>query len=238
MTVGRTTALSARAAAALLALAWVSLPAAPASAERSDANSIHAGAVSLQFLTFGGGFSNAKSSISAKAHFSDRGAVLLGTSLFLEESTGKRLPTGLANVSNERNYSITVSGEIQEYVDARGPVTVFVALGPYWNRTRGLYESNREYLASDSTTHLDRYSSDSRSWQIGATAGIGFEWFFKHKLSLLGRVGANLGFGKNHQNTFAAYDFPDPNTFYTRRLETSTLNSGSTSSALGLAVYF
>ena len=78
----------------------------------------------------------------------------------------------------------------------------------------------------------------SASWQVGATAGVGFEWFFKHKLSVLGRVGANLGLGKNHQNTFAAYDFSNPGTYYTRRLDTSTLTSSSTSSALGLAVYF
>jgi hypothetical protein len=85
---------------------------------------------------------------------------------------------------------------------------------------------------------VDRYSFEIRSWEVGATAGVGFEWFFKRKLSVLGRVGANLAFGKQHESTSSAYDVSDPNTYSSRRTNYSTVASTSSSSALGLAVYF
>jgi len=191
--------------------------------------------VSLQFFPFGNGaFFGPQDGISVKAHFSDRGALLLGAALSLDESTGKSSPSEMLDRINNRYYTVTVTSQIQEYVDARGPVTIFLALGPYWNRARSSYEETRQSPAAT----IQNYKSERKSWEVGATGGVGFEWFFKRKLSVVGRVGASLALGKEHETFFLADDLSNPNTYSLRKTDYSTFTSSSASSALGLAVYF
>lgn len=228
----------------LLSFAALCLPllcAVPCFADRSDEpNSIHAGAASIQFLAFGGGslYSPGPSSygIFLKSHFSDRGALRVGTSLSLNESSGKSPAGQPPKGENDRVYTFSVSGEIDEYVASRGPVTAFLGVGPYWIRSRSSYELWEVYTASDSTVHLYRASSEGKRWEVGATAAAGFEWFFKRKLSVMGRVGASLGFGKRHDKSSAGTDgivFPG----YRRQIDSNTATAGTSSAALGLAVY-
>ena len=224
---------------ASLALTFLPLGTGSAWGEPSQANSIHAGAVSLQLLTFGGGgFLSPRDGISVKAHFSDRGAVLLGASLALDESSGKSAPSQPLYISNSRYYTVTISSEIQEYIDARGPVTMFLALGPYWSRSRSFYERTQERSLFGLPPHADSYRDEQKSWQVGVRGGVGFEWFFKRKLSVLGRVGASLAFGKGHDDSFTAYDLSDPSTYSSHHTDSSSFTSTSSSSALGLAAYF
>ena len=215
--------------------------AAPCLADRSDeANSIHAGAASIQFLPFGGGSSfspaSSRSGIFLKSHFSDRGALRLGATLSLDESSGKSPPGPIPNGENIRSYAISVSGEIDEYVDSRGPITAFVGVGPYWVRSRSSFEVWRVYTAPDSTVQRSSYKSERKTWEVGATAAMGFEWFFKRKLSVIGRVGASLGFGKRHDKNSSVFEsivYPGSQ----NQLDSNTATAGTSSAALGLAVY-
>lgn len=223
---------------AFLPALMVILIARPCLARSNEDNSLHTGAASVQFLPFGSSyFGPSSQQLMFKAHISDRAAILVGTAFSLDESTGKS-PSPPLRLQNERYYSIGVSAELQRYVDARGPITVFFALGPFWNRNRSAYEYTSHYLAPDSTTHISYSQSERRSWRIGAFGALGFEWFFKRKLSVLGRIGASFGFGERHDNRFSAYDLADPNYFIRENLNYTTAFSGSSAAALGLAVYF
>jgi len=215
-----------------MALATAMLWPATCSAEPSQYNSIHARATSIQFFAFGGG----SHAVALKSHFSDRGAVRVGVNLSLDESTGNGPRSELPHLLNTRNYLISVSGEIQEYVDARGPVTVFVGAGPYWTRGRNSYEETRYYVAYDSTTHYTYSKSERTSWQVGGTATAGFEWFFKRKLSVIGRAGASFGFGKRHEDSIYFNDYFIPPSG-AGHFDSSTASAGTSSATLGFAVY-
>ena len=212
--------------------------AAPASAETASSNSIHAGAVSVQYLAFGGSskFSGStRSGVFVKAHFSDRGAVRLGASLSLDESTGKRPAQLPAEVGNTRDYEIYVWSEVQVFLDARGPVTTFVSLGPYWGKSRRMYEETYYALAPDSTERSSHYQDEERSWEAGVTAATGFEWFFRRRISVIGRLGAGIGYTKQHQTYIRSYDDASSQR---QRFDFSSTFSGTSSAALGLSAYF
>ena len=201
--------------------------AARCSAEPSDPNAIHAGATSIQFLAFGG----SSRDIAFKTHYSDHGAIRVGVNLTLDESTGKAPSTALPHLRVTRYYTIAVSSELQQYIDTKGPVTMFVGAGPYWTKGRSSYEET-EYLSG---TDLFYSKSDQRFWQVGGTATAGFEWFFKRKLSVIGRVGASFAFGKTHaQDGYSIGVVPPPGM---TRFHSSTASAGTSSAALGFAVY-
>lgn len=219
------------------ALAFCAAPS-PGPASAAEVNSLHGGATSVQFLALGGGYRTPAfrtSGIYLKCHLSDRGALRVGTDFSLDESSGKS-PVG-PDFQNTRYYSVSVSAEFEEYVDASGPVTVFLGVGPYWTRGRNSWDNFRSDVYNQVT--YVRYSrSEYRYWEIGGSVGVGFEWFFKRRLSLLGRVGATLGFGERHE--LERYYASDPYHPYTdeNRLDYKTATAGSSSAALGLGVYF
>ena len=218
-----------------------------ADSERSDnppvdrpVNSIHAGATSVQFLTFGGGYrapAFRTSGIYLKTHLSDRGALRVGTEFTLDESSGESPPPELPNNSHITSYSVSVSAEIDEYVDATGPVTVFLGFGPYWSR--GRYSSEASGYLTYSNVTFSRYSkSEYRFWEVGGSAGAGFEWFFKRKLSLIGRVGASLGFGRTRRTSEYRYGDPYGSESHSENFKASTATASSSAAALGLGLYF
>ncbi|HMI31236.1 MAG TPA: hypothetical protein VK527_05810 [Candidatus Limnocylindrales bacterium] len=203
----------------------------------AEENSLHAGATSVQFLVLGGSGSGppafGTSGIFVKTHLSDRGALRVGADLYLNESTAK--PGQLRRAENNRYYAVSVSAEFEEYVDATGPVTVFFGVGPYWTR----YRSSTEYINMDlSDPAYVFYSNyERRTWEVGGAAAVGFEWFFKRRLSMIGRAGASVGFGKRndyeqHTSTYPTYQ----NQEY--RFESTTATAASSSAAIGLALYF
>ena len=206
---------------------------------RSTVNSIESGATSVQFLTFGGGSQTPfrTNGIYAKTHLSDRVALRVGTMFGIFQSHGDSPPSPLPSTGNSENYSISVSAEFQEYVDATGPVTLFLGFGPYWSRSRYKQDTVR-YQPNGSSYYIDSYEEEQKSWEIGGSAAVGFEWFFRRKLSVLGRIGASFGFGKDHSSYRAQYgDISNPQTD-SLELETSTASGSSAAAALGLGLYF
>lgn len=203
------------------------------------ANSIHSGAASVQFLTFGGGNQAPfrTTGIYFKTHFSDRGALRVGTDFTVSENHGEYPANQLPHTRNSDSYSVSVSAEFEEYVDATGPVTVFLGVGPYWSRSRYKADEVR-YEQLFSSYYINSYKNDSRSWEVGGSAAAGFEWFFKRKLSVVGRVGASFGFGKTHYET--TYIFGDVTNPTTDRniIDATTASASSSSAALGLGLYF
>lgn len=244
-----TSALAPRIAGPLgiLPLALLALFAATCSAQSdyepdrrsSPVNSIQSGATSLQFLTFGGGYQTPfrTNGFFVKTHLSDRVALRIGTAFSISQSHGDSPPSPLPSIRNDDSYSVSISTEFEEYVDATGPVTVFIGLGPYWSRSHYTSESVRYRLIASGYS-IDSYREENKSWELGGSAAVGFEWFFRRKLSVLGRVGASFGFGKEHTSYKAQYgDISYP---YTDSLETdtNTASASSSSAALGLGLYF
>ena len=218
-------------------VAWLLSAASRSDAAPSEFNSLNSGATSIQLLTFGGGYRGSlrTSGIYLKSHFSDRGALRAGVDFSLSESSGKgsRPPDG----GNDRNYYVIAAAEIDEYVDASGPVTAFIGVGPYWAKSREFYERTETY-DYDPTTPVTYYSKyERRSWEVGASAVVGVEWFFKRRLSLLGRVGATLGFGKTRERSRDYSTYPSFSET-SRRFDASTAQAGTSGAALGLGVYF
>jgi len=205
-----------------------------ASREHDEFNSIHAGAVSIQLLAFGAGMLMAPtfstSGIFIKTHFSDRNALRVGTALFLDESTGESPPGQPLNFDVARFYSISVSAEIDHYIDARGPVTAFLGIGPYWSRSRSSHEFGRTFSPTD--FYYSR--SENRSWEVGAAGAAGFEWFFRRQLSVIARVGASVGFGKLHEDYSGSIRPPGDTT---QGVESDTARGGISSAAVGLAAH-
>jgi hypothetical protein len=221
-----------------IALGSILCTGAPAFASRDhdEFNSIHAGAVSIQFLAFGAGTVRAPtfstSGIFIKTHFSDRNALRVGATLGLDESTGGSPPGQRLNFSVERYYSISVSAEIDHYIDARGPVTSFLGIGPYWSRLRSSYEFGRAFSPTD--FYYSR--SENRSWEVGAAGVAGFEWFFRRQLSVIARVGASVGFGRLHEESDYSGIIP-PGGGTTQRVESNTARGGISSAAVGFAAH-
>jgi hypothetical protein len=206
----------------------------------SEVNSIRAGAVGIQFMALSGyGYLGpAQPGIAVKAHFSDRGAVLLTTALSLDSYTGHDPRSVQGHQGHQRSYAVSVAAEFLEYVDPRGPVTVFLGLGPFWRRSHYLSDGTDYYTAPDSTVHTAYGISERNYWTVGGTGTVGFEWFFKRKLSMVGRVGASFSFGESHENYFSASDTSDPSTFDRRAIDYTNAFASSSSATLGLAVYF
>jgi len=222
--------------------AFLALGACPSAAERSDeVNSIHAGAASIQFLTFGGGYTSplATNGIYLKAHFSDRGALRIGTDFSLSEASGDGTGDSFVRIRNYGSHSFTVSAEIEEYVDRRGPVTVFFGFGPYWKRS-DYHDDGSRTTFNSGVSYYTIDSSNSTSWVVGGAASAGFEWFFKRKLSVLGRVGASFGFGKQHDSFRYTTTDQFGNVVFDDRsqLDSDTATASSSSAALGLGLYF
>jgi|SRR5882672_2979212 len=233
---------------AAYSIGWLllTLCAAPCVADSDAAyNSIHAGAASFQFVTFGGtsrapAFST--SGIYMKTHFSDRGAVRVGIDFSLNSNSVTRRdpPDYVSSVKyNTRNYSYNTSAEIQEYVDARGPVTIFFGLGPYWRKARTFNDETATVRPNNSgITYVSYRKAEQKAWEVGGAGSIGFEWFFRSKLSVLGRVGATFGFGKTQDTYHSHYDnVPNAPPPLNARTDANTATAGSSSAALGLAIY-
>jgi hypothetical protein len=225
---------------ALVAL-FLAVGAGACGAEPSDINSIHAGATSIQFVTFGGGYTSpfTTNGIYLKTHFSDRGALRIGTDFYLSESSGDTPEDPSQQTRDYKSHSYTVSAEIQEYVDPKGPVTVFLGFGPYWKRGdfRDVYSRQS---TNSGFTYYNYSEFETRSWTVGGSAAAGFEWFFKRKLSVLGRVGASFGFGKQRDG----HHFRTTDQFGTvledrrDRVDSNTATATSSSAALGFGLYF
>jgi hypothetical protein len=225
---------------AALAVAAFSGSPAIASEEREfdsghdETNSIHAGATSVQLLTLGGGTNG----IFVKCHFSDRGALRVGTTFDFSEQTGDNAAGSPLQARRYRSYNFTGSAEIQEFVDATGPVVLFVGFGPFYSRSYGLdqWTSGPDYFGN--TYYYARYE-DSR-WLVGGGVSTGFEWFFKRKLSVIGRVGASLGFGKSHNEQQTKSTDINGNVLYDdhRVIDSDTISASTSNAALGLGVHF
>lgn len=208
----------------------------PCRARAESFNSIRSGATALQLLVFGG--SGSRSGLWLKHHISDRSAIQIGATLNLDEANGTSPPPGPSHRHNSRYYSVGVSSEFQLYLDRRGPLTVYVGFGPMWSRARQSDEYTDPYVASDLTLHTHYSKYERKSWSVGGTGSAGFEWFFKRKLSALGRVGAGFMFGRRHENFISVYDLADPSTYQSELTTFDTAASSTSSAALGLAVYF
>lgn len=210
----------------------------PCHASKDPANSIASGAFALQFLTFGGGWEQPfnNSGIYMKWHLSDRGALRAGTSFNLDQSSSTNPLVLYAPQANDRSYNFTVTAEYEYYADESGPVTFAVGFGPYWSRSRSFFERTQLYT-SDPNSPWSYTRDDSHSWVVGGAASAGFEWFFRRKLSLLGRIGASFGFGEAHQvHNDRYFDGTDLLESRSRR-DATTSTAGTSSAALGISVY-
>jgi|SRR5688572_2852502 len=223
-------------------VALACLPAASVGYPRDPYNSLHDGAASVQFLTFGGGYRTPfrTSGFYFKTHLSDRTAFRVGTDFSLDESSATDpLRDDVNYSSNTRSYSISVSSEFQRYIDGDGSVTVFLGFGPYWSRGRNYFDyASRRYADLYGRAWFDTYQNETRGWEVGASAAVGFEWFFKRKLSLLGRVGSSVGFGRRHEIRHSNYFDGIQNHPSVERSDATTATAGFSGAALGIGVYF
>jgi hypothetical protein len=166
-------------------------------------NSLHEGAWGLEFQVqaplLSSNYSGA-AGIGAIRHFSDRSAVRLGMMVGInsEDSDGTR------TVDHAFPYDTTrVSGQAPGYSDSRD-VSAFIHLAHYMSvgtRLGVLVEAgpsarwiSNEYGSTDvypyspgTVTYV--YASDRDSWSYGGDLQLGFQWFFRSRLSLAGRYG-------------------------------------------------
>ena len=204
---------------------------------RADTNSIHAGALSVQLLTFGSGTNG----IFAKWHVSDRAALRLGTDFYISESSGDS-PVGQperGETSTSQRHQYRISLELEDYVDATGPVTMFLGAGPFFAHSYSLDDFSG-YQTYNFVTYYDYFRGERTGWALGGTASAGFEWFFRRKLSVIGRVSASLAFGKNHDderrlslNSLGVVD-TDTHT----QFDETTASASTSSAGLGLGFHF
>jgi len=197
-------------------------------------NSIRAGAVSIQLLTFGSLNSTIfqTSGLYVKAHFSDRGALRLGASFAVDDYSGS-IRSQFASVRSDFSV-VTLAAEVLEFLDASGSVTTFVGVGPYWERGSGSGKSS----TNPGPGYASIFRSESKSWELGGSASFGFEWFLKQKLSVIGRMGASLGIGKFHGSDLSQRTSPSGVEIFRMNFDEDTATASSTAAALGLSAYF
>src|SRR5687767_5429604 len=90
-------------------VALACLPAASVGYPRDPYNSVHGGASSVQFLTFGGGYRTPfrTSGLYFKTHLSDRSALRVGTDFSLDEATATDpLGGNVRHTFNSRAFAI------------------------------------------------------------------------------------------------------------------------------------
>jgi len=191
---------------------------------------------SVELLTFGGGTNG----IYVKRHLSPRNAVRIGADFYLSSNKFSIPPEGTVTqngASSTRSY--TVSAELERFIDATGPVTVFLGLGPYYGHWRGRNERYRTGYDGAGPI-LEHYEADGFQRIIGGSAAAGFDWYFKRSLSVTGRVGASAGFGRSHYRSRSTrtdssgsvlYDFHD-------EYRSTTSTASTSSAALGIGVHF
>ncbi|HEX7078929.1 MAG TPA: hypothetical protein VF363_10945 [Candidatus Eisenbacteria bacterium] len=225
-------------ALALLAGAFAALPPSPASAEGT--NSLHAGATALQFLAVGGSRTPFRTTgVYVKHHLTARNAVRIGAEFSLDNANGDTPPgTGETRVERDRHHAITVSGEFARYLDGDGPVTMFLGVGPYWTQERSLQQYLFEYPSTYGGIASDYREFDNRNSEVGGSVAAGFEWFFRPKLSLLGRLGASVGFGKRHSRDEERFSDGTSTAISIRRFDGTTAASATSNGILGFAAYF
>jgi hypothetical protein len=173
-----------------------------------------------------------------KTHFSDRGALRIGADFNFNESHGDSPAQQASSYArNSDSHSVIVSASIDEYVDDTGPVTVLLGIGPYWSQGQGSSDLV-QYQPYNSTYYVYSYTEESRSWELGGTAAAGFEWFFKRKLSVVGRVGASFGFGRIHRENTNTSGPVGNVTTETLELNSKTATASSSAASLGFGLYF
>ncbi|MGE5176847.1 MAG: hypothetical protein ACM3JJ_10785, partial [Hyphomicrobiales bacterium] len=120
---------------------------------------------------------------------------------------------------------------------ADGPVAIYVAVGPYWSKNRYFDETFYDYTGLYPNVY-SYYSREEKSWEVGGLIATGFEWFFRSKLSVTGRVGVSAGIGRDttrhhdwQMNGLTREEHSD-------RQDEDSATAGSTSATMGVSVYF
>lgn len=188
---------------ALLCATLLALP--PGAAFAGGENSLRSGATAIQFQALGWGGSRSTirtMGIYLKQHLAERSALRIGADFSVDNASSDRPqvvpvpPVGSSRSSSQTAYAAQAALEFLRYLEGEGPFTMYVGVGPVWSWYNRVNEYTHEYDTSDTTVVVEHGRDESRSWTIGATASVGFEWFVVQRLSVLGRMGASLGFGE------------------------------------------
>jgi hypothetical protein len=207
-------------AASVLMLLLLAAPveAAEATGDSTSVNSLHAGAVGIEFgvnSVFGGGFGG---TVSGKIHAGRSTAIRIGGGATFSETEG----TGnshfqdpfeqIAGTSDDhdetRSYSAFV--QLMQYLMVHDRLAGFLSVGPIARWNSDSY-TEHDFSTNGDAAHL-RF--DSSGWAAGLDLSVGFEWFFQHGLSLGARYGFSGLYGESNHTQDQGQSSADPNRTY------------------------
>ena len=138
--------------------------------------------------------------LAAKRHFTTQTALRAGVVLVYSENTGSgknvtTSPTSSVVDRTPNTYNQSRSAEffthLVHYVLVRDHLGVFYEVGPFIEFSDD--RADLDVMRADSSGyHLAR---DVQGWNWGVQGGLGFEWFFRGRLSLGARWGAAASYG-------------------------------------------
>ena len=146
-------------------------------------------------------FSANAASFLVRRHFSNRSALQLDA--YVRAQGGDRVEDGIdifspdtVNTSREGTshaHVVQLGASYVFYPKAEGKALLFLSGGGYYLRAKSTDNDSVSETGSSVDQHAV-FNSEGRTWGVGATAKIGFDWFFSPHLSLGSRYGVSLGY--------------------------------------------
>lgn len=183
--------------------------------------------------------------ISIKKTLSDKSAVRIGVSFRTEirndENKFNHIPAD--SVHNERTYDnsgfdLNVLSQYIKYLPIEDNIAAYYGIGPTFGYSfnKYKYEDSDTYGSSKSSSYG---TTTAYTWNVGANAVFGVEWFVRKNMSLSGEYGASLTYSNNKQDHKGESSYSsNPLIGYKDERNWDHISLGANMVKFGLSVYF
>ncbi|MBL7996560.1 hypothetical protein JNM05_14430 [bacterium] len=212
-----------------------------------DSVSFHKKRWALQFQvgrdftlnSFQGSIISLKKTLSEKSAL--RIGVSFGTGINNDNSKFSHFPPDTAH--SERNsdnsgFDLNVSSQYIHYLPIEDHIAGYYGIGP----TFGYSFNKNKYKDSNtngSSTSSSSVSTTTNTWNIGANAVFGVEWFVRNNISLSGEYGVSLSYSNNKQDYKGESSYSsNPSIDFKEQRNWDRFSLGANIVKFGLSVYF
>lgn len=148
-------------------------------------------------------FSANAASFLVRRHLSNRSALQLDA--YMRARGSDRVEDGIdadepdtvseSSDGTSNDYLVQLGASYVFYPKAEGKALLFLSGGGYYLRAKSR-DTESFSVTGPSVNRIGVFDSEARTWGVGATGKIGFDWFFSPKLSLGSRYGVSLGYSR------------------------------------------
>ena len=220
--------------------------------QNEDSVSLHKKRWALQFQV-GNNFtlnSFQGSIISLKKTLSEKSALRIGVSFGTGVSANNQTMTRVPPDSNQdkRNYDNTIFdfnilSQYIKYLPLEDHVAGYYGIGPIVGYSFNKNKTKYEYLSAyNSYTSSGTITTTTKTWNIGANAVFGVEWFVRKNMSMSAEYAASLIYSKSKWVQKDEYSYSDNYSMgsngYKTQGDSHGINLRANRVLFGLSVYF